>query len=222
MFDEAELLGAGIVVVLDTNVIIDMTSSVDFDKATPAQKGYRRSRAREATLLSLYLHELGATTFSLHEAIRKQKVVVPNTTFTRAHVMVVLWVNVLFERMLPNWRMTLPKDGEGEPEKSEADSCLVDIARKLQVPLITHEGLSQSGVDESKPIRKKAREAGVRVMTAREFYGNWNESKAAERFFREFQSTMASWARTEPPEWQDLIASVTAYYREILFGVPEA
>src|SRR5579859_7368776 len=88
---EAAIEPVSIVAVIDTNVMIEIHSCHDYTgKLHPAlaQMGdagwlepkvwYRGTRARDALLLTLYLHEIGATTWGSHgELLDRLNAIVP-------------------------------------------------------------------------------------------------------------------------------------------------
>ena len=71
-----------------------------------------------------------------------------------------------------------------------ADRALLSFAQKANLPLITNEGYTKDGVFDER-LRKRAKEAGVSVFTAREFYaGKIDEAKEIDSFLLRFRDAM--------------------------------
>ncbi len=104
-----------------------------------------------------------------------------------------------------------------------ADRALLSFAQKANLPLITNEGYTKDGVFDER-LRKRAKEAGVSVFTAREFYaGKIDEAKEIDSFLLRFRDAMPGFlAARERERGKDLggevLKLIHGYYRMILRG----
>ena len=237
------------VAVIDTNVIANIVTCMDavnhsarpgwsVDSATSRAD---RAKARQATILSWHLHEISAETFSLHEArwlifnrVSPDALADDKTHFT------IIWAHYVKDRLLPAWRMTDPaleepefsgSDAEVlaelkrrwdlEPKGDDADQLYVDRARSFGVPLITFEGLRDSGqIDHRSGIRLKAADAGVTVLTPAEFYTGRDENQTCDTFYGRWVDGAADYINSarHPDVTRDSMATFDGYYRYILYG----
>src|SRR5665213_2178653 len=173
------------IAVLDTNVVLEAISCVDLVKLynnhpdidpTGPEPTLRRQKARESLLLSIHLNSIKATTYSIFEPMRiAGREVDPNAHSEFENHAMIIWTHYVKDNVLPDWVMTSPSSGEGEPTGNRADTLLVERAREHGVPLVSHEGLGAAGIDPKSGIRKKAAAAGVTIVTPREFYGDMDE-----------------------------------------------
>jgi hypothetical protein len=143
---------------------------------TPKESTFRRQKARESLLLSVYLNSIKATTYSIFEATRiTAREVSPEALDAFETHGMVIWTHYVKDTVLPNWTMISPSNGDGEPVASAPDALLVEKAKEFGVPLVTHEGLTVDGINPKSGIRKNAQAAGVTIMSACEFYGDIDE-----------------------------------------------
>lgn len=220
------------VAVIDSNVLIEATSCVDVFRhylrdnfeARSADATLRRQKARESLLLSVYLDSIGATTFSLNEAYRiTLRTIVPGDLNTLENLVLATWAHYVKARVLPNWTITLPATGEGEPTGNDADALLVRRAKEYDVPLISHEGVKVTGIDEDWGIRKRARAEGVRVLAPREFYPGSDELLLSAQFLQRFDDGLEEYVREfgDRDGKRENMLDVRHCYLHILYGVSD-
>jgi len=221
------------VAVLDSNVILDAVSCVHMvqhyeknsgiDPAAP-ESVFRRQKAREAILLSIHLHNSRATTYSLFEATRVTMREIPPDADDRFENQALrIWAHYVKDTVLADWIMTCPSNGDGEPKGNAADALLVERAKEYGVPLVSNEGISVNGVDEKKYIRKKAREAGVSILTPRQFYGDIDELLQCALFMKRFNERAAAHiAQSSHPDFmREAMLYVQGYYRHVFYGITQ-
>lgn len=218
------------VAIIDSNVMLEASSCVDMVKLYEAShvdpRGrdaiVRRQRARESLLLSVYLDAIKATTFSLFESVRiAMREIDPAETGAFENHAMRIWVHYVKDNVLPDWVITCPANGEEEPTGNGADTLLVEHAKRYGVPLISHEGVTAKGVDPKSGIRKKAKRAGVEVLTPREFYGDMDELLHSAVFLQRYDNGAEAHVRaTSHPEiLRDSMLWLRGYYRHIPYGV---
>lgn len=231
------------VAVLDTNIILDthschdLTSKIDElhpmlgDGALDDEAvTFRLERARESTLLAIHLHRAGATTFGLQsEMVRILARNAPPSELARkfetAFTTVFIWF--VKDRLLSGWNHTVPKK-PGTEAGNAADKALVAAAKERGVPLISNEGYSHTGaVDDTKLIRRCAREEQVAVLLPREYYGGKiNEAELIEGFLMKFSRLAPSYIEERRKRFggdgtEELLKAVFGLYRLILRGEAE-
>jgi hypothetical protein len=102
----------------------------------------------------------------------------------------------------------------------------VGFAKEHALPLVTNEGVTQSGIAEEK-MRKRARNAGVSVFSPREFYlGKIDEEEEIEAFLTRFRAQVPRYLEARKRELgEDNVAEVLlwiyGYYRLVLRGEVE-
>lgn len=227
-------------VVLDTNVILDTHSCHDLltklDELVPSLGDaalddqavtFRLERAREAMLLAIYLHKIGATTFSLHnEVLEKLARFSPPgalaTSFTTAFTTV--FIHFVKDFVLGRWNTTMPTQ-PGTERGNGADRALVAAALERSVPLVSTEGYSHTGeIDEGKLIRRLAGQQGVEVCLPREVYaGKMNEGIEIEAFLHRFADNVPKYVRDHHRRFgedgsADVLTTIFGIYRLVLKG----
>jgi hypothetical protein len=230
---DAELQFDKPIAVLDTNVVLDAISCVHMvkhydnqavpDPTTP-DSIFRRQKARESLLLSVYLNSINATTYSIFEATRiTVREVAPEARGTFENHAMIIWVHYVKDTVLPDWTMVGPSNGDDEPVGNAADALLVEKAKEFDVPLISHEGITVDGINPKSGIRKKAVAAGVKIVTAREFYGEINEDLNSHLFLQGYgRGAEAHIGKSEHPEYmRESMLVLQAYYQHILYGHTE-
>jgi len=221
------------IAVIDTNVIVDAISCVHMVKHYDAhpnigpaapESTLRRQKARESLLLSMYLNSSEATTYSIFEATRiTVREIDPNADDAFENHALKIWIHYVKDNVLPNWVMIGPSSGDGEPLGNGADALLVQKAKEFGVPLISHEGVTVDGINSKSGIRKKAYDAQVKIMTAREFYGDMDEQEQSGRFMLGYARGAEAYARrnAEPTIMRESMLWLQGYYRHILYGITE-
>jgi len=187
---------------------------------------YRRARAREALLLAIYLHEAKVATWSLaNETLNHMQRVAdpkklddPKTHFTY------VFVNYVKDEVLPGWKAILTSPADEGLKGSACDAYLLRVAQHNGVPLVTNEGYSAKGIDDSHGLRRQGRDAGARVFTPREYWsGKINPKRAARRFIQAFRKGVPHYLRHKAGnnvrdaarifEWID------GYFHHVLLGI---
>ena len=228
------------VAVMDTNVVLDIFSCHDLmtelDTLVPTQGAdalddekvtFRIERAREGMLLGLHLHEIGASTFSLHSEVVAQlaRVASPSehgTSFKTAFT--TGFIHFVKERVLDHWQPTMPKRPDGA-SRNDADRAVVGAAAERGVPLISAEGYSHDGTfDHTKLVRREAVARNVTVMLPREFYaGKLDDPAAIDRFLSRFAAQAPAYLRAHAWRFGDdgmpaFLSTVHGIYRLVLRG----
>ena len=229
--------------VLDTNVLVDSYSCADlfreFQHVSEAEVrahlqsprvGFRLRRAKDAILLADHLHRTRSRTWSLHrEFLAILEGAAPPyeggselVSFESAYT--TLFVHFVHPRVLPEWRNYLPT-APGKEASNAADRALVNKARKLGVPLISNEGLTETGgIDESRGLRKYARSRNVAVLLPREVLAAaGDEGEAVDNFFERFDQAAPSYVRAAVRNFgadgnAEKLSLVRGYLRLILKG----
>jgi hypothetical protein len=236
--DAASIDTAPIVAVVDTNVMIDIHSCHDFTgRLHPAlaQMGdggwltpgvwYRGTRARDALLLTIYLDQIGATTWGSNgELLDKLTALVPPSPGQDGGKnweldFATLTVHFVRERVLSRWTHAVPVPPEKE-RGNQADQWLVHEAKRLSVPLITNDGLKTDGTidDRKKGTRTMAKAAGVMVVTPREFFqGKLDEAAAADRFRERFNEQARLHVQGRTDQLDKVLQRLGGYYDVVLY-----
>lgn len=224
------------IAIVDTNVLLDVYSSHDLIKTyemTHARVGikaiddptvsYRRIRARESFLLTLYFNKLKATTYSLHsEVLNMMRTRVPpaeggetmESDFTRTF----LWY--VKDYLLTDWNATCATK-PGNEAKNAADEAYIAQAKESRLPLITNEANGPNGIVDEK-MRKLAKDAGVPVFAPREFYAGWiDEGLEITNFLRRFTTESHGYMNARRKKFgedktSDVLDWVYGYYRLVL------
>ncbi len=218
-------------VVIDTCVLLDIYSCHDLGRAydkhgtdfpdTPALT-YRRARARESLLLAVYLHRARAVTWNLaDESVRKLlEAVPPNESDTFELHYTTVMVNYVRDQVIPCW--TALQDTQPETvHGTEADVFAVNRAKELGVPMITNEGYTASGVQETK-MRKRAAAAGVPVFTPCEYWTRRIDPDDQARWFLgKYRQRAERYIATHPNPAliRESMLWVGGYFEHVLFGV---
>jgi|GEM_PF-3547858 len=226
------------IAILDTNVIVDLYSwhdwldhfepkysyaSVLVDKSD-AKSRYRIRRPREALLLAIHLHQIGAVTFSLSESVRMiNKLVNPDAVGDPKKAFAQTFLYFVKPTLLGNW-----KDGMrySNSHGNRADDELLQEAKDSGIPLVTSEGYSHIGIDEGNRMRKKARRMGIQILTAREFCKAKVDDDDGLNFLKAFSKNCRAYIDRSVARGSKRSAVVQAidgmhgYYRELLLPPP--
>ena len=238
------------VAVIDTNVIARIVTCIDAVNRSD-QPGWTvdhptsradRVKARQGVVLAWHLHEMGAETFSLLEArwliakkVDRYALADQKTHFT------ILWAHYVKDHVLPGWQMTDPALEEPEfsgtneevvaelkrrwdlePKGHAADQLYVDRAKSFGVPLITFEGLRDTGaVDHRCGIRVKAAQVGVRVTSPADFYAGRDEGRTCDAFHERWRAGAQGYidSSIHPEVTRDSMEVFDGYFRYILYGI---
>jgi hypothetical protein len=159
---------AHIDVCFDTNVILEMSTIIDLNRAATSSRlvvpyvtETRRSQARASLAAAWLCQTQKLTSFSLrHEVEHLLRRLAPNKTPDGDHAWFFTWF--LKDYVLPDWSFSTSE----EPQVSDAamsgnarDRHLVSIARDHHAPLVSNE-LKPEGA-----IARAASQAGVQVLT---------------------------------------------------------
>ncbi len=203
-----------ITAVVDSNVVLELYSIHDIARAPAASKQARVDRARDSLLLAIYLDQIGATTYSLSEAIEVTRQRVPSDTRPEEGdrfyelLFTTFFIWFVKEVVLSRWNVIAAK--EGDPLRSNAaDRHLEDFAHTHKKPLITNEA----------KLRKRARERGVDVYSPRHFWdGRLDVAKGSQRFLRRFAAESPTFARRyeDPPRRARMLPDMFEFYRYLL------
>jgi hypothetical protein len=169
--------------VIDTNVILELYSIHDLMRdfeESHAKKGeaaaadprvrFRRLRMADSLALAIALHEKRETSFQLvTEAIEMLVREVPPDSdgFERSWVQFFLYYTKDF--CLADWGEESDSELGAGVKGTARDSILLDVARAKGVPLVTNEGNTQTGIDDTRGLRKRAIAARVAVCTPGEY-----------------------------------------------------
>lgn len=221
------------IAVLDTNVVLDASSCLHMVKhydnqavpdPTTRDSILRRQKARESLLLSVYLNSIQATTYSIFEATRiTVREISPDSNRTLENHAMIIWLHYVKDSVLPSWTMVSPSNGDAEPVGNAADALLVAKAREFGVPLVSHEGVTVHGLNPRSGIRKMAQDSGVKIVTAREFYGDMDELLQSALFMQAYGNGAEEHVgkSAKPEIMRESMLVLQAYYRHILYGLTE-
>jgi hypothetical protein len=246
------MTAAPLAFVVDTNVILDIFSchdlsneygKVDFTVDSPGAT-WRRARARESLLAAIYLHKIGATTYSLHgEAVDTLTTMVPpdEQCFEMHYTTLFIWfvrdylMDWKADLATPvadsGWEKTLSPElleklpelllpGHAElaaPTGNRADGWHISYAKEHGFPLITNEGFKATGYEPGK-ITKRARGEGVQVLFPKELYeGKIDERAEAEAFMARFRAQGPDYLKTHPGSLNAL-QWMSGLFSHVLFG----
>jgi hypothetical protein len=215
------------IAVIDTNVLVDVLSSHDVLNAYGMKMSldvdmvYRRARARDSLILFEHLHRRKAWTVNLRDE--------PWNVLSRVGPVghldgrVYVATRFLFADLWRDWRRLPPDESPTpEPTGTKADRMLVSIAKAYDLPLITNEGHSKTGViDEGKAIRRFAREDGVDLCTPVEFWhGQIDAIEASYRILTKFRNRRGFFIKgqSDVGGLEGLLDEVFDYLQYILFS----
>lgn len=235
-----------IVAVVDTNVMLEITSCHDvFDAATELgvegarseAMTYRFGRMRESLILAMHLHREGLTTASLWESLVRlsdEDVVPPGDQRCPKVHYTTMMAHFVRDELLSGWHIAVPDLPidvtsmsaaeltkylrENTPQEVEADDELLRMAQEHDVPLITNEGYRRTILRGKKPVslRRRGPEAGVEVVTPREFWmGKLDEHEAIEQFLADYRRKVMNYIAGHETEQQRKVARRDA---EFVYG----
>jgi hypothetical protein len=220
------------IAVIDTNVVMDIFGCFHVVRhyddpgitAEHPKSVYRRDRARQALLLAQHLHNIKATTFNIYEPMTiVVREVDPEVSDTFEHHYTRIFANYVKGHVIPDWVMLQPAQQGEEGKGDKADSALVQYAKDYDVPLISFEGFTPSGIDPGNKMRRKALGAGVRVLTPSDFYGDADEQLLAALFYNGFRNGAKRYIDEGPAPAINRVAvnDVNRYFQHVLFGITE-
>jgi hypothetical protein len=221
-------------VVIDTNVMLDIYSpnhlmdayeKLGVDEPDDPFLVYRRARAREALLLAIHLHRAEIVSYSLlDENAEKLLEFAPSNKLGDfpTHFVIVM-IHYVRDRILKGWESIGPFKDPDAPRGDKADDALVRYAQERGIPLITFEEYTPAGVVEKnkKGIRAKAKAAGVRVFTPREFYAaQFDEGLAISKFLDELSCLRPQILRDcgTPDAMAQALDYIEGYFEHVLRG----
>jgi hypothetical protein len=228
--------GAAPIAIIDTNVLLEIYSCHDHYRAHAkayAEHGdefyyqldptHRGQRARASLLLAIYLNDIAATTYGSHGEFLDiiTKTVPPSPAGTPGgqnweEDFLTQALYVVGDRVLTNWTHTVPSLAEAQ-RGSRNDQWLVDEAARLNVPLITHEGLSKTGDRVVSGIDKKAAVAGVQVLMPREFFnGKLDERERSKAFLNQLGEEIEKLTVGRTDDLGKILAMVQDHYGHVL------
>jgi hypothetical protein len=177
---------------------------------------FRRCRARESLLLGIYLDSIDGATYSNGiEALRMLVGNVPpdDETIERHYTGLYIWFmkELLLSRwqaravpIEPGWEKNLSRSPvlteaeRTEPTGSRADAWLVATAKRMGLPVITHEGFTATGYAPG-GIARRAKVEGVQVLFPKQVYaGQFDESAAIDRFLQRFAEAAPAYLKENP------------------------
>ena len=219
--------------IVDTNVFVDLYTTVDLERTYAApdwhgvddrESAYRRSRARDALIFALYLHEIGASTWSLRtepsailERVAPPKMGSIKTATTTNFLRVFL--HFVKTTLLSRWDDRTPIAADGL-RGNNADLALLWMASENATTLVTNEG---NATIAAKPdsLRAKGALVNVRVVTPREFVPlSFDADRAIARFFQRYRDEApAYFARSS--RTRKFMLHMLGFYRHVLLGVTE-
>jgi hypothetical protein len=203
--------------VVDTNVIHDLSSCADVTRALDNAFGrqpvpvavanraevardpeaaYRFRRAREAMLLARYLSRIRTHSYGMRDEMLAVILAgaPPEERDTIQYLYAAMYAHFIKDYLLTHWRQSCPS----KPDllrSNTADQHLLEYAREHSLPLITNEGNGMDGIEDV-GLRLKAKEAGVAVFTAGQFYeGKIDERREIDSFFDDFRSRVPRYLR---------------------------
>jgi hypothetical protein len=218
--------------VIDTNVLLDIYSIADLEKAYGAAAGaetdethFRRVRARESLVFAWLLHQRAATTISLPFEPSRMLVrdAPPDARDTLQTQHVQLSIYVVKDYVLDSWDHRSVRGADKNLTGERCDDLLLALAREERAPLVTNEGYSLSGVSSATPrgLRAKGLRAGVRVLTPRDFWsGAISDGRACRQFLARFDSETPKYlaGKGHPKEHTNAVNLRRGILRHLFFG----
>jgi hypothetical protein len=223
------------IAVIDTNVMLDVYSCADLarqyeldEDVSGPQATFRRARARESLLLAIHLHSVEATTYGLEHEVPRilRKMADPEASETLETNFTKLFLYFVKDNVLSGWDARCVIGWDLGIKGTQADDRLLALAQKHDLPLITNEGYTKSGIQDEK-LRMNAQAKGVPVFTPREFYeGKLDEPTQTQAFFQRFADRAPAYIETHerefgPSEIRDFLPRMLDIYRHILTGETE-
>lgn len=229
-----------ITAVLDTNVLMNIWSCFDITKPAPGNgSDFLRNRTRDALILTEYLSNIRATTWSAgHEYLKKMSKgsyitisgehtfqlpkVDPDDIYspeTRHHVLLLEILGNQPNFLGKRWRSLYDKSIE-DITPQEFDNILLEYSIQHNICLITNEGLTSEGIKLS-GLRKKAKERGGQALTPREYFeGKLDETAVAKAFIEDFnkKSVLYLKRRGWPEPWTTDHRWIHKYYNYVFYG----
>lgn len=172
-------------VLLDTNVLLEIYTRVDlldsWHKCGSTESAlqsstyrYRQLRARHSTILAWWLakntHIVGLLG---NEGAIKLAAVAPKPRAgedATPYVFTTAFEHVIAPFVMPGWTTGALIGVNHTAKGTKADNEILAQAAVDKTPLVTHEGLTEFGVNEDrKKLRGRAKSAGVPVFTAKEY-----------------------------------------------------
>jgi hypothetical protein len=223
-------------VLLDTNVMLEIYSVGDLlsigDKLrTPEaalrspEYGYRLLRARHSTLLAWWLAKHRRIVGLLgNEVVDQLTRIAPKPGDGQdgtSYIFTTAIIHVVMPLVLRGWRAGPLTEVNHEAKGTKADTEILKQAASDNTPLITHEGLTQAGInDDRAKLRARAVAAGVKVFTAKEYLDSEHVDLDDES--RQFLVTCRG-AVSEAKEKRilkghEVLDELEPLYRHILFG----
>jgi hypothetical protein len=212
-------------VLVDTNVMMEVYTIADLVRAGDALQDlnhptyqYRRMRARHSTILAWWLGKKDRRVGLLGmEVVTMLKKLAPEAdpdlwVFTRAIVRVAA-------PMVMRLKAGPLTEVDHNLTGTNADKQILAQAAGANLPLITHEGLTDHGVEDV-GLRARAKNAGVSVFTAEEYLRA--EGVDVDQECREFivacRAAVAECAAQKVLEGDRALSDLTGLYRHILNG----
>jgi len=172
-------------VLIDTNVMLEVYTVCDllreWDECGSTEAAlrsskyrYRQVRARHSTILAWWLAKQGRIVGLLgNEGVLKLDKLAPKvediedaTSFiftTAVH-------HVILPLVMPGWRLGAMTKVNHAAKGTHADTEILIQAELHRLPLVTHEGLSETGVNEDPDkLRGRAKACGVQAFSSREY-----------------------------------------------------
>jgi len=188
-------------VLVDTNVMMEIDSFGDLLKladnlhsveaiAASAEFRYRQLRSRYSNLLAWWFTQTGTVGGILgSEVVGKLKSDLAPEDDPLSHNLTTGIVQVILPFVLKDMKIGPLMEVDHFASSNGADTELLRIAQAEHLPVVTNEGLTQSGLTETKKngdrnLRGRCRDAGVDVYTPEEFlaYKGVDVTTEARRF----------------------------------------
>jgi hypothetical protein len=188
-------------VLVDTNVMMEIDSFGDLLKladklrsveaiAACSEFRYRQLRSRYSNLLAWWFRQTGTVGGMLGtEVLGKLKSDLAPEGDPRSHNLTTGIVEVILPFVLKDMRIGPLIEVDHFASSNDADTELLRIAKAENLPLVTNEGLTQSGLTETKKngernLRGRCRDAGIDVYSPEEFlaYKGVEVTTEARRF----------------------------------------
>ena len=158
--------------VFDTNIVLEIPTLVDLDRASASSRlmeravvPWRRNRARASLSAAWLCHVEGLAAQCLrHDVDELLKRKAPARSARSAFPWFFTWF--LLDHVLTDWKFCTSEDAAASDLNlggNARDGLLVSIAKGRNAPLVTHEGKPGGAID------KASKRLGVPVMTASEW-----------------------------------------------------
>jgi hypothetical protein len=226
-------------ILLDTNVMLEIYTIADLlsvgdecgsiEAALRSSKyRFRQLRARHSTILAWWLAKkrLVVGLLGNENAVQLDDKApkVDSDEDATSYAFTTMFAHMVIPYVMPGWRTGALVNVDHAAKGTKADTEILNRAALDKTPLVTHEGLTEKGVNEDRTkLHSRAKAHGIPVFTAKEFLDAEKVDIANEG--REFVAACHRAVEAAPPQNPDfdrLVAErLEPWYRFVLLDEGE-